>query len=629
MNPLQLQYTRHRILVFMLVFFLISFLYVMPEAVATVYYFDSVNGSDGNSGSIEKPMKSLAKVAELKLEPGDSVLFKRGSEFDGGIAIIVSGEEAAPITFTAYGMGKLPRFSNPEYSQNFGRVFDVTGSYLVFRKLLFHDCASRYEEQRRAHPLGAIFLNEGTHHNSVQDCEFVNMPVGLRDNGDHGVITGNYFHDLTELLNQFWGPMGVVVNGSYTEIAYNTFINVRNTGTFWGADGGAIELDNHEHQEGIRVHHNYSRGNSGFLECYEHGNYTDVVIAYNMSDDYEKFLGLNGTKGWKVTNNTALRTRHDGHGFSDFIWFREWHNPNEVVFTNNVFIARNSEMSIYGDFLKGIAQDGESQESRNNIYWSFSGKVDVGKPLGEGDLVADPMFVDFDNRDLRLRKGSSAIDTGASTDYAKDLDGVAIVGTADMGAYEFTGQPRVEKLFNGKDLDNWTFFLNDENGPADPSDVWSVKDGVIRCTGEPFGYIRTKDTYRNFKLTVEWRWPEEPGNSGVFFRIYGEDKLWPLCVEAQLMHEHAGDLIAFGRNLEGGEREDDISFLARKGESVEQKPGEWNLYEIHCHREDMVITLNGKEVNRTSGSIPYEGGIGLQSEGAPIEFRRVELTRLD
>ena len=65
-------------------------------------------------------------------------MFKRGAEFNGGVVIGVSGQEGAPITFAAYGMGELPRFSNPEYAANFGRVFDVTGSYIVFQKLLFH-----------------------------------------------------------------------------------------------------------------------------------------------------------------------------------------------------------------------------------------------------------------------------------------------------------------------------------------------------------------------------------------------------------------------------------------------------------------------------------------------------------
>ena len=540
-----------------------------------------------------------------------------------------SGEESAPITFDAYGVGEMPKFSNPEYGKNFGRVFDVTGSYIVFRNLFFSDCATQIDRRRRAQSLGAIFLNEGTHHNTVDDCEFTNMFVGIRDNGDNGVITRNYMHDFTVPLSKYWGPMGIVSTGNHTEIAHNTFINIRSTGTYWGADGGAIEFDNHEHQEGMRVHHNYSRGNSGFLECYEHGSYDDVVIAYNMSDDYEKFLGLNGTSQWKVVNNTAIRTRDDHHGFSDFIWFRSWYNPNEVTFANNIFITRNAGMPIYGDFRPGLDMDGESQHSQNNLYFTYSGDADVGKPLGEGDSVGDPMFVDFDNRDLRLRAGSPAIDTGTAVGYTHDLAGTEIAGTPDMGAYEFTGKPKIEALFNGRDLDGWTFFHSDENGPVDPGDIWEVRDGVIRCSGKAGGYIRTKKTYRDFKLTVEWRWPETPGDSGMLVRMYPPDKRWPQCVEGQVTHQRAGDLLAIDGSWDNGEEEDGMGFITRPGESAERPVGEWNRYEITCHYEIVVLTINGQEVNRGDGSIPYQGYIGLQSAGAPIEFRRLELTPLD
>jgi hypothetical protein len=600
-------------------------------AEAAEHYLDSNGGSDDNSGTKDAPWKSLQKLQGLEFKPGDSVLFKRGSEFAGTVTVEASGEEGNPITFKAYGMGELPRFTNPVYSNNFGRVFDVKGSYVVFEKLLFHDCAVEFDQLRRAHPLGGIFLNEGTHHNIVRGCEFVNMPVGMRDNGDHGVVTECYFHDSSEPLNRYWGPMSVVTNGSYTEISYNRFTNIRSVGTFWGADGGAIEFDDHEHQEGLRVHHNVSRGCSGFLECYEHGHYLDCVIAYNISDDYEKFLGLNGTENWRVENNTVFRTLHDGHGFSDFIWFREWHNPNDVSFANNIFITRDPSMSIFGPTHE-LRQDGASQKSHHNIYYCYNGEVNVGKPLGEGDRVVDPMFMDLRNLDLRLRSGSPAINAGADTDYAKDVAGIAIAGKTDIGAHEYTDAPRTIALFNGKDLDNWTVFLNDEEGPVEPSDVWQVRDGVIWCSGTPFGYLRTKETYRNFKLTVEWRWPEEPTNSGVFVRIFGEDKQWPLCVEAQLKHGRAGDLIAFNGRLEGAQvRRETLQILQRTGDSNEKKPGEWNTYEITCNHKDIDIetSVNGVPQTRANGSMPFEGSIGLQSEGGPIEFRTVRLQPLD
>ncbi len=72
------------------------------------------------------------------------------------------------------------------------------------------------------------------------------------------------------------------------------------------------------------------------------------------------------------------------------------------------------------------------------------------------------------------------------------------------------------QLFNGKDLSNWTW-VSDKAG-SKIGDVWSVLDGVLYCTGNPRGYIRTKrDDYHDYVLTVEWRWPKggKGGNNGV------------------------------------------------------------------------------------------------------------------
>ena len=63
------------------------------------------------------------------------------------------------------------------------------------------------------------------------------------------------------------------------------------------------------------------------------------------------------------------------------------------------------------------------------------------------------------------------------------------------------------KLFNGKDLSGWTFFLDKSGRNADGSmkmeDVWKVEGGKIRCSGVPNGYIRTTADYKDFGLTLE------------------------------------------------------------------------------------------------------------------------------
>src|SRR5438477_4425203 len=69
--------------------------------------------------------------------------------------------------------------------------------------------------------------------------------------------------------------------------------------------------------------------------------------------------------------------------------------------------------------------------------------------------------------------------------------------------------PQFRDLFNGKDLSGWVNVNTDK-------DTWSVREGMIICTGHPIGVMRTDRQYENFILHVEWRHMEPGGNSGVF-----------------------------------------------------------------------------------------------------------------
>jgi len=186
-------------------------------------------------------------------------------------------------------------------------------------------------------------------------------------------------------------------------------------------------------------------------------------------------------------------------------------------------------------------------------------------------------------------------------------------------------------LFNGKDLSNWYLFLDPE-AAGDPRDVWKVTNGTVLCTGESFGYMRTKEKYGDFKLTLEWKWPKKPGNSGVFLWMQDEDKLWPACLEAQLMHERAGDLWAVGgvefAEVEKGIEDANLTHRGRQNESSEKEPGKWNRYEITCKGGAIELIVNGKLQNKATEATVKEGYIGLQSEGVPIMFRKIELMPL-
>jgi hypothetical protein len=199
----------------------------------------------------------------------------------------------------------------------------------------------------------------------------------------------------------------------------------------------------------------------------------------------------------------------------------------------------------------------------------------------------------------------------------------------------------VVRLFNGRDLAGWSHFLADPKVRME--DVWSVRDGVLVCKGEPLGFLQTTGEHTSFKLLVEWRWPEgaaarlgKTPNSGVLLRVSGEPKAIPRAYEAQLQSGSAGDLYGFwGLPLEGEparRREarghamlgDMVGFT--KADAAEKPEGEWNVYEIVVDGPSIVVHVNGKKVNEARGAAVLPGRIGLQSEGGEIHFRRIELT---
>jgi len=181
------------------------------------------------------------------------------------------------------------------------------------------------------------------------------------------------------------------------------------------------------------------------------------------------------------------------------------------------------------------------------------------------------------------------------------------------------------QLFNGNDLTNWIFKLKDSS--VDPGTVFTVQNGVIHITGNPYGYMRTKDTYSDYKLHVEWRWPSEATNSGVFVQAQQPDTIWLKCVECQLKAGSAGDFVCMN-GADMNERTDKSKGSVKKlADSSEKPSGEWNTMEVTCKGTTIVVYVNGVLQNKGTNVNLSKGSICLQSEGKDIEFRNVFLTK--
>lgn len=182
-------------------------------------------------------------------------------------------------------------------------------------------------------------------------------------------------------------------------------------------------------------------------------------------------------------------------------------------------------------------------------------------------------------------------------------------------------------LFNGKDLSNWDFKLKDSS--VDPSKVFTIKDGTIHIAGDPFGYMRTKEIYSEYKLHVEWRWPVEATNSGVFVHAQQPDTIWLKCVECQLKAGSAGDFVCMN-GAEMNERTDKTKPSVKKmAESSEKPVGEWNTMDVVCKDNTIEVTVNGVLQNKATNVNLNKGSICLQSEGKDVEFKNVFLTKLN
>ena len=215
----------------------------------------------------------------------------------------------------------------------------------------------------------------------------------------------------------------------------------------------------------------------------------------------------------------------------------------------------------------------------------------------------------------------------------------AAAGGAPVAAAEATAG--FVPLFNGRDLAGWV------NANCAP-ETWSVREGVIYCTGKPTGALRTARQYENFILEVEWRHLSRGGNSGVF--IWGTPIAAPGVpflrgIEVQVLDHgyveqyekqtgkkadwftshgdvfpiHGGTMKPFGRH------HDMRSFPS---EDRSKPTPEWNHYRIECNDGTLRLSVNGKEVSGGSECNYRKGYLALESEGAPVEFRNIRIKEL-
>jgi hypothetical protein len=206
------------------------------------------------------------------------------------------------------------------------------------------------------------------------------------------------------------------------------------------------------------------------------------------------------------------------------------------------------------------------------------------------------------------------------------------------------GEPQPVSLFNGSDLSGWHADVPAADGGKEVAASFEARDGMLISNGSPNGHLITDESYSNYRLTVEYRWAGKPGNCGILVHastprmLY---KMFPQSIECQMHRGNAGDFWCIGEDIavddmvarrgpeeKWGATEGKNRRIRNTTDDSENEPGEWNQMVIECRGSSITVWVNGDLVNEGYDCTASSGQIAIQAEGAPCEFRRVELLSL-
>lgn len=160
-------------------------------------------------------------------------------------------------------------------------------------------------------------------------------------------------------------------------------------------------------------------------------------------------------------------------------------------------------------------------------------------------------------------------------------------------------------LFNGKDFTGWRF-------TASKADNWKVEDGLIKLSGGGSPHLASAWDYEDFDFRFEWRSVKANYNSGFYVRSgrnVGSNQL-------NLAKGAEGALI-------GGKGKG-----AKAVPTLQNQPMEWNEWRVKVVGDKLTFWCNGKHAFDATDWSPARGYMGLQAEGAALEFRNFRVKEL-
>lgn len=203
-------------------------------------------------------------------------------------------------------------------------------------------------------------------------------------------------------------------------------------------------------------------------------------------------------------------------------------------------------------------------------------------------------------------------------------------------------QEQLVELFNGKDLNGWHVDVPEMDKDQNVKSPFIIRDGMLVSLGTPAGHLITDAEYSNYRVHAEYRFAGEPGNCGLLVHASTPRALYdmfPKSIEAQMMHENAGDFWCIVQDISVPDMEsrrgpkEEWGITEGKGrrilnltDSSENPVGQWNTMIVECLEDQIKVWVNGDMVNHGFDCTTSKGQIAVQAEGSEVEFRKLVLT---
>lgn len=430
--------------------FIVLGLVAAVGAHARAMHFDAQGGSDSASGSTAATAKrSFSILRGAVLKPGDSLLFKRGSRWQGDSLILSgAGTAEAPFVLSAYGDAALPK-----------PCLENQGNLLVLRDarhLVVEDL-----ELAGAHG-GCIEMRDSTvFHATVRRVDAHDCGSGINISGGDIVVRDNTIHDGHMVVNTStrmdddYGATGIGFSRlDGCRVHGNRLWNLVAPSYDYGVDGGAFEFwktvrncdifgnfafradgltefggQDGDSVIGVAVHHNIA---------FEVG-----VIACFHIDDSASLFGV-GYDSVRFDNNLSVTRGGRAASFHVVADGGVLERPDRIRIRNNILVTDSSNYNNY----QGEHSEDPTWVHEHNLLWNPVNKTFSGARVrGTGELFGDPQFanplwkatstIDTNLSSYGLQASSPARGTGLDLGYASDYFGKAASkdGKVDMGPF--------------------------------------------------------------------------------------------------------------------------------------------------------------------------------------------------